>query len=183
MSPARSTCWRRCASSATPRLVHTSTSETYGTAQTVPITEDHPINTQSPYAASKAGGDRLADSYHASFDTPVVTLRPVQHLRAAPVDAGGDPDRDRPGRGRASARSRLGRLRPTRDFIFVKDTAPAFLAVGTAPAEEVVGRTFNAGTGGEISVGDLVALIGKVMDTDARRARGRRAHPARRTPR
>lgn len=60
----------------TPRLVHTSTSETYGTAQTVPITEDHPINTQSPYAASKAGGDRLADSYHASFDTPVVTLRP-----------------------------------------------------------------------------------------------------------
>lgn len=60
----------------TPRLVHTSTSETYGTARTVPITEDHPINTQSPYAASKAGGDRLADSYHASFDTPVVTLRP-----------------------------------------------------------------------------------------------------------
>lgn len=59
-----------------PRLVHTSTSETYGTAQTVPITEDHPINTQSPYAASKAAWDRLADSYHASFETPVVTLRP-----------------------------------------------------------------------------------------------------------
>jgi nucleoside-diphosphate-sugar epimerase len=59
----------------------------------------------------------------------------------------------------------LGDLRPTRDFTFVKDTAQAFLAVGNAPAERVVGRTFNAGTGGEISVGDLVALIGKVMDT------------------
>ncbi|MFJ7063499.1 SDR family NAD(P)-dependent oxidoreductase [Streptomyces microflavus] len=148
----------------TPRLVHTSTSETYGTAQTVPITEDHPINTQSPYAASKAGGDRLADSYHASFDTPVVTLRPFntfgprQSMRAViPTVIG-----------QVAAGERtitLGDLRPTRDFTFVKDTAQAFLAVGSAPAELVVGRTFNAGTGGEISVGDLVALIGKVMDT------------------
>ncbi|MER6996805.1 SDR family NAD(P)-dependent oxidoreductase [Streptomyces sp. NPDC000410] len=149
----------------TPRLVHTSTSETYGTARTVPITEDHPINTQSPYAASKAGGDRLADSYHASFDTPVVTLRPFntygprQSMRAViPTVIG-----------QVAAGSRsitLGDLRPTRDFTFVKDTAQAFLAVGTAPAEAVVGRTFNAGTGGEISVGDLVRLVGKVMDAD-----------------
>ncbi|MFE3323636.1 SDR family NAD(P)-dependent oxidoreductase [Streptomyces sp. NPDC059176] len=148
----------------TPRLVHTSTSETYGTAQTVPITEDHPINTQSPYAASKAGGDRLADSYHASFDTPVVTLRPFntfgprQSMRAViPTVIG-----------QVAAGSRsitLGDLRPTRDFTFVEDTARAFLSVGTAPAEAVVGRTFNAGTGGEISVADLVHLIGKVMDT------------------
>ncbi|MET8723513.1 MULTISPECIES: GDP-mannose 4,6-dehydratase [Streptomyces] len=148
----------------TPRLVHTSTSETYGTARTVPITEDHPINTQSPYAASKAGGDRLADSYHASFGTPVVTLRPFntfgprQSMRAViPTVIG-----------QVAAGERtitLGDLRPTRDFLFVKDTAQAFLAVGGAPAEHVVGRTFNAGTGGEISVGDLVALIGKVMDT------------------
>ncbi|MFD5426112.1 SDR family NAD(P)-dependent oxidoreductase [Streptomyces sp. NPDC127084] len=148
-----------------PRLVHTSTSETYGTAQTVPIAEDHPINTQSPYAASKAGGDRLADSYHASFETPVVTLRPFntfgprQSMRAViPTVIG-----------QVAAGSRtitLGDLRPTRDFTFVKDTARAFLSVGTAPAVAVVGRTFNAGTGGEISVGDLVRLIGKVMDTD-----------------
>jgi NAD dependent epimerase/dehydratase len=147
----------------TPRLVHTSTSETYGTAQTVPITEDHPVNTQSPYAASKAGGDRLADSYHASFGTPVVTLRPFntfgprQSMRAViPTVIG-----------QVAAGQRtitLGDLRPTRDFTFVEDTARAFLAVGTAPAERVVGRTLNAGTGGEISVGDLVALIGKVMD-------------------
>ncbi len=148
-----------------PRLVHTSTSETYGTAQTVPITEDHPINTQSPYAASKAGGDRLADSYHASFGTPVVTLRPFntfgprQSMRAViPTVIG-----------QVAAGERtitLGDLRPTRDFSYVKDTVAAFLAVGTAPAEAVVGRTFNAGTGGEISVGDLVALIGKLMDAD-----------------
>ncbi|MGR3935169.1 GDP-mannose 4,6-dehydratase [Streptomyces sp. BRA346] len=148
-----------------PRLVHTSTSETYGTAQTVPITEDHPINTQSPYAASKAGGDRLADSYHASFGTPVVTLRPFntfgprQSMRAViPTVIG-----------QVAAGERtvtLGDLRPTRDFTYVKDTAAAFLAVGTAPAADVVGRTFNAGTGGEISVGDLVTLVGKLMETD-----------------
>ncbi|WP_405997333.1 SDR family NAD(P)-dependent oxidoreductase [Streptomyces sp. NBC_00829] len=148
-----------------PRLVHTSTSETYGTAQTVPITEDHPVNTQSPYAASKAGGDRLADSYHASFGTPVVTLRPFntfgprQSMRAViPTVIG-----------QVAAGERvitLGDLRPTRDFLYVKDTARAFLAAGTAPAEAVVGRTFNAGTGSEISVGELTRLIGKLMDTD-----------------
>jgi NAD dependent epimerase/dehydratase len=147
------------------RLVHTSTSETYGTAQTVPISEDHPIRTQSPYAASKAGADRLADSYHASFGTPVVTLRPFntygprQSMRAVvpavigQVAAGG-------------RTVTLGDLRPTRDFTYVRDTAAAFLAAGTAPAQRVVGRTFNAGTGGEISVGDLVTLIGKLMGTD-----------------
>ncbi|MFC4515580.1 SDR family NAD(P)-dependent oxidoreductase [Streptomyces ehimensis] len=148
-----------------PRLVHTSTSETYGTARTVPITEDHPINTQSPYAASKAGGDRLADSYHASFGLPVVTLRPFntfgprQSMRAViPIVIG-----------QVAAGQRaitLGDLRPTRDFSYVKDTVAAFRAVGTAPAAAVLGRTFNSGTGEEISVGDLVTLIGKLMDTD-----------------
>ncbi|GGV06702.1 SDR family NAD(P)-dependent oxidoreductase [Streptomyces spectabilis] len=147
-----------------PRLVHTSTSETYGTARTVPITEDHPVNAQSPYAASKAGADLLADSYCASFATPVVTLRPFntygprQSMRAViPTVIG-----------QVAAGERaitLGDLRPTRDFTFVEDTARAFLAVGTAPADAVLGRTFNAGTGGEISIGDLVRLIGKVMDT------------------
>lgn len=162
----------------TPRLVHTSTSETYGTAQTVPITEDHPIHTQSPYAASKAGGDRLADSYHASFGTPVVTLRPFntfgprQSMRAViPTVIG-----------QLAAGERvitLGDLRPTRDFTYVEDTARAFLAVGTADAGQVVGRTFNAGTGGEISVGDLVALIGKVTGTEVEvREDAERVRPA-----
>lgn len=119
----------------TPRLVHTSTSETYGTARTVPISEDHPIVTQSPYSASKAGGDRLVDSYHASFGTPVVTLRPFntfgprQSMRAViPTVIG-----------QVAAGERevtLGDLRPTRDFTFVRDTAAAFLAVGTALGRE-----------------------------------------------
>ncbi|MER7046466.1 SDR family NAD(P)-dependent oxidoreductase [Streptomyces jumonjinensis] len=162
----------------TPRLVHTSTSETYGTALTVPITEDHPINTQSPYAASKAGGDRLADSYHASFGTPVVTLRPFntygprQSMRAVIPSVIGQVA--------AGARTiTLGDLRPTRDFTYVEDTAQAFLAVGTAEAAQVVGRTFNAGTGGETAVGDLVAMIGKLMDaTIAVREDAQRVRPA-----
>lgn len=162
----------------TPRLVHTSTSETYGTARTVPISEDHPIVTQSPYSASKAGGDRLVDSYHASFGTPVVTLRPFntfgprQSMRAViPTVIGQVASGER--------EVTLGDLRPTRDFTFVRDTAAAFLAVGTAPAESVVGRTFNAGTGGEISVGDLVRLIGKLMDADlAVREEARRLRPS-----
>ncbi|MEU4211888.1 SDR family NAD(P)-dependent oxidoreductase [Streptomyces sp. NPDC026206] len=148
-----------------PRLVHTSTSETYGTAQTVPITEDHPINTQSPYAASKAGGDRLADSYHASFGLPVVTLRPFntfgprQSMRAVIPTVIGQV-------AAGSLTITLGDLRPTRDFTYVTDTVAAFRAAGTAPAAAVVGRTFNSGTGEEISIGDLVTLIGKLMNAD-----------------
>ncbi|MEU8548467.1 SDR family NAD(P)-dependent oxidoreductase [Streptomyces roseoverticillatus] len=161
-----------------PRLVHTSTSETYGTAQTVPISEDHPINTQSPYAASKAGGDRLADSYHASFEVPIVTLRPFntfgprQSMRAVIPTVIGQV-------AAGEHTITLGDLRPTRDFSYVKDTVAAFLAVGTAPAADVVGRTFNAGTGEEISVGDLVTLIGKIMDTELEvRADEERIRPA-----
>ncbi|MGY0019400.1 SDR family NAD(P)-dependent oxidoreductase [Streptomyces sp. YJ-C3] len=164
--------------SCTPRLVHTSTSETYGTARTVPITEDHPINTQSPYAASKAGADRLADSYFAAFTTPVVTLRPFntfgprQSMRAVIPTVIGQVAAGR-------REITIGDLRPTRDFTYVEDTARAFLAVGTAPLEQVAGLTFNAGTGGEISVGDLVRLIGKVMDADLDvREDERRVRPA-----
>lgn len=144
------------------RIVHTSTSETYGTARTVPIAETHPLQTQSPYAASKLAADKLAESYHLSFDLPVVTLRPFNTFGP-----------------RQSARAviptvisqlaagqrliELGALTPTRDFMFVKDTAEAFLTVGTADASTVVGRLFNAGTGSEISVGDLVATVARLM--------------------
>lgn len=149
----------------TQRIVHTSTSETYGTAQTVPIDETHPLQTQSPYAASKLAGDKLAESYHLSFDLPVVTLRPFntfgprQSNRAviptvvAQLSAGAEA-------------VELGALTPTRDFLFVKDTARAFHTVGTAPHDDVVGRVFNAGTGVEISVGDMVRLVAKLMGAD-----------------
>ena len=144
------------------RLVHTSTSETYGTARTVPIAETHPLQAQSPYAASKVGGDKLVESYHLSFGVPAVTLRPFntfgprQSTRAviptvvSQLAAGAD-------------EIRLGALDPTRDFTFVHDTAEAFHTVGTAPAAAVLGGTFNAGTGDEISIGALAAKIGELM--------------------
>lgn len=146
----------------TPRVVHTSTSEVYGTARTVPIAESHPLQAQSPYSASKVAADKLAESYHLSFELPVVTLRPFntygprQSARAviptivSQLAAG-------------ERRVRLGALDPTRDFTFVTDTVAAFLAVGRAPVGSVVGRVLNAGSGEEISVGDLVRLIAEVM--------------------
>jgi NDP-hexose 4,6-dehydratase len=144
----------------TPRVVHTSTSEVYGTARSVPINEDHPLQGQSPYSASKIGADKIAESYHLSFEIPVATLRPFntygprQSSRAviptilSQLAAG-------------QRQIRLGDLRPTRDFTFVADTVRAFMAVGEAPAEAVVGRTLNAGTGVETSIGDLVRLIAR----------------------
>lgn len=145
----------------TPRVVHTSTSEVYGTARSVPIDEDHPLQGQSPYSASKIGGDKIAESYHLAFGLPVATLRPFntfgprQSSRAviptilSQLAAGRNP-------------IALGDLRPTRDFTFVTDTAAAFVAVGEAPAEAVVGRVLNAGTGQEISIGDLAVLLSEL---------------------
>lgn len=150
----------------TPRLVHTSTSETYGTARTVPIAETHPLQAQSPYAASKVAADKLVESYHLSFEVPAVTLRPFntfgprQSARAVipavitQLAAG-------------SRQLRLGATRPTRDFCYVTDTAEAFLAVGTAPASAVLGELFNAGTGVEVSVGRLAEDIARLMGADA----------------
>jgi NAD dependent epimerase/dehydratase len=145
----------------TPRIVHTSTSEVYGTAQTVPITEDHPLHGQSPYSASKIGADKMAESFNLAYGLPVVTLRPFntygprQSARAviptilSQLLSG-------------TRRVSLGDLRPTRDFTFVTDTAAAFVAVGEAPAEAVVGRVLNSGTGQEISIGALANLLCEV---------------------
>lgn len=146
----------------TPRLIHTSTSEVYGTARQVPIQETHPLQAQSPYAASKVGADKLVESYHLSFGLPVVTLRPFntfgprQSARAViPTVIS-----------QIAARQdviKVGSLKPTRDFNYVADTAQSFLAVGTAPAPKVLGRTLNTGTGVEVSVGALVEAIADVM--------------------
>ncbi len=149
----------------TGRVVVTSTSEVYGTARSVPISEEHPLQGQSPYAASKIGADKLAESYHLSFELPVVTLRPFntfgprQSARAViptiitQLAAG-------------ERRVNLGNLAPTRDFCYVRDTVAAFLAVGAAPAGDVVGRVLNAGTGIETSIGDLAETIARLMDRD-----------------
>ncbi len=147
------------------RVVHTSTSEVYGTAQQVPIDEAHPLNPQSPYAATKAGADQIALSYYRSFGTPVTVVRPFntygprQSARAViptvitqlatQVQAG------QPGR------IKLGAIRPTRDFTFVGDTAAGFRAA--AGCDAAVGEVVNIGTNFEISVGDTAALIAEIM--------------------
>ncbi|MBU1346963.1 MAG: SDR family NAD(P)-dependent oxidoreductase [Alphaproteobacteria bacterium] len=155
------------------RLVHTSTSEVYGSAQFTPMTEAHPLVGQSPYSASKIAADKLAESYHRSFETPVVTLRPfntfgprqsaravipaiaVQLLAGRPVQ--------------------LGDTRPTRDFVFVDDTVEAFLKAGTVAGIE--GLTVHTGGGREIAIGDLPAMIAAAaglpveVEADPRRMR------------
>jgi NAD dependent epimerase/dehydratase len=156
------------------RVIHTSTSEVYGDAQSVPITEDHPLEPQSPYAASKVAADKLMDSYHRAFDLPVTIVRPFntygphQSARAIlPTIIS-----------QALARPtlRLGSLHPRRDLTYVEDTAAAFVAVAEAD-EQVVGRTVQLGTGVDVSVGELVQLVGELLgkeltvETDPARVR------------
>ena len=142
------------------RVVHTSTSEIYGTAQYVPIDERHPVNPQSPYAASKASADFLALSFHRSFGLPVTVVRPFNTYGP-----------------RQSARAviptiisqllsgatmlKLGNTRPTRDLTYVSDTVQGFIRVGLH--ENTVGETLNLGTGHEISIGNLATKIAEIM--------------------
>jgi NAD dependent epimerase/dehydratase len=144
------------------RIVHTSTSEVYGTAQCVPIDEEHPLRPQSPYAASKVGADQLALSYQRSFGTPVVVARPFntygprQSARAViPTIAT-----------QALAREvvELGATSPTRDFLYVEDTAAGIVAC--SEADGVEGEVVNLGTGSEISIGDLAERILELTGRD-----------------
>ena len=145
----------------TRRVVHTSTSEVYGTARRVPIDEDHPLHPQSPYAASKVGADQMALAFHAAFGTPVGVLRPFnaygprQSARAVIPTIITQIATGRP--------VRLGATTPTRDFTYVTDTAAGFVAA--AESDAIVGTTTNLGSGFEISVGDTAALIAEVMGT------------------
>lgn len=147
------------------RVVHTSTSEVYGTARFVPITEDHPLQGQSPYSASKIGADQIALSFHAAFGTPVTVIRPFntygprQSARAviptiiSQVAAG-------------AREIKLGAVHPTRDFTFVSDTARAFEAL--AECNAAVGQVVNAGSEFEISIGDTAQEIIDLMGADVR---------------
>lgn len=142
------------------KIVHTSTSEVYGTAQFVPITEDHPLQGQSPYSASKIGADQMAYSFYSSFETPVAILRPFntygprQSARAviptiiSQIAAG-------------KRQIKLGSLTPTRDFTFVHDTARGFIAA--ANSEKTIGKVTNIGSGFEISIGETVEVIAEAM--------------------
>jgi len=145
------------------RVIHTSTSEVYGTAQFVPISEEHPLQAQSPYSATKIAADALAFSYFSSFGLPVTIARPFntygprQSARAviptviAQLLAG-------------SHKLQLGSITPTRDFNFVLDTCAGFLAL--ASCEAAIGQTVNIGSGREISIGDTVKLIGRILDVE-----------------
>jgi len=143
----------------TRRVVHTSTSEVYGTAQYVPIDEKHPLQGQSPYSASKIGADRIAESFYRSFETSVVTLRPFntfgpgQSMRAViPTIIVQALTRDE---------VKLGSLEPSRDFTFAKDTADGFVKV--AEAEGVLGEEINLGNDNTIRIGDLAEKIFRII--------------------
>jgi dTDP-glucose 4,6-dehydratase len=148
----------------TSRVVVTSTSEVYGTAQIVPITEAHPLQAQSPYAATKIGADQIALSYHRAFGTPVTVLRPFntygprQSARAViptvitQLLAG-------------ERRIKLGATHPTRDFSFVADTVRGFACAATA--ENIFGDVINIGSGFEISVAETVTAIAEAIGVEA----------------
>lgn len=148
-----------CREERTPRLVHTSTSETYGTAQYVPIDENHPVQGQSPYSASKIAADKMAESYHNSFGVPLVIVRPFNTFGP-----------------RQSARAFIptvicqaltkdklvmGSLEPVRDLTFVKDTVEGLIKVGIC--NEVIGRTVNLGVGIGYSIRKVVEKILEIM--------------------
>jgi len=145
------------------KVIHTSTSEVYGTARFVPITEEHPLQGQSPYSASKIGADQIALSFHAAFGTPVTVIRPFntygprQSARAVIPTiitqiANGKRELN------------LGALHPTRDFNFVADTVTGFLAA--LKSERGVGEVINLGSNYEISIGDTARTIAEVMGAD-----------------
>lgn len=138
------------------RVVLTSTSEVYGTAQFVPITEAHPLRGQSPYAASKIGSDALGESYHRSFDLPVSILRPFNTFGPRQSARAIIPTIISQALSRPSIK--LGSLDPRRDLTYVKDTARGFLAIAESP--RTVGRTVNIGRGDDLTIGELVAKIG-----------------------
>lgn len=142
------------------KIVHTSTSETYGTALYVPIDEKHPMQGQSPYSASKIGADKIAESYYKSFNLPVATIRPFntygprQSARAIiPTVISQIIDN--------KSEMKLGSLTPTRDFNYVLDTVEAFIKV--AESDLTLGEVINAGSNNEISIGELVTKISNIM--------------------
>ncbi|MGZ3769106.1 MAG: NAD-dependent 4,6-dehydratase LegB [Bdellovibrio sp.] len=142
------------------KVIHTSTSEVYGTARFVPITEEHPLQGQSPYSATKIGADQIAMSFYNAFDTPVATIRPFntygprQSARAiiptviTQIASG-------------KRKIKLGSLAPTRDFNYVADTVSGFISI--AKSDKSVGQIINVGSNFEISIGDTVKMIAEIM--------------------
>lgn len=144
-----------CLETRVEKVIHTSSSETYGTARYAPIDEEHPLQGQSPYAASKIAADKLAESFYRSFELPVATLRPFntfgprQSARAViPTIIS---------QALTSDTINLGLLTPVRDFTFVEDTVSAFIKIAESP--QSIGEVFNTGTGRGVTMGDLALMI------------------------
>ncbi len=144
------------------RMIHTSTSEVFGTPKTVPINEQHPVKPQSPYAASKAAADRICEAYRCSYGLPITILRPFNTFGPRQSPRAIIPwiilqllDGDT---------VKLGNLDPTRDFTYVKDTVSAMVLATQAKIDEEL----NLGTGRDIRMGDLVQLIARLMDKEAK---------------
>ncbi len=145
------------------KIVQVSTSEVYGTAQFVPITEEHPLRGQSPYAASKIGADHIAMSFYHSFGTPVTIARPFNTFGPRQSSRAVIPNIITQ---LASGRRRikLGAIAPTRDFNYVKDTVAGLIKI--AACDDTIGEVINIGSGQEFSIGETAQLIAEVMDTD-----------------
>lgn len=147
------------------KVVHTSTSEVYGTAITTPITEEHPLQGQSPYSASKIGADMMATAFHGAFDCPVATLRPFNTYGPRQSERAVLPTIVRQIIDDDCREISLGDLSPKRDFCFVDDTVAAFLAVmSTGP--ETHGAVMNAGTGRMVTIGDAVDSVRKITGSN-----------------
>jgi NAD dependent epimerase/dehydratase len=148
-----------CREAGVERVVHTSTSEVYGTARYTPIDEEHPLQGQSPYSASKIGADKIAESYHCSFGLPVATLRPFNTFGPRQSTRAVIPTIIT--QALTTDTVRLGSLTPVRDLTFVTDTVDAFIRM--AGCEAAIGRTINAGRGSGVTIGELAtAIIAKV---------------------
>jgi NAD dependent epimerase/dehydratase len=140
------------------RVVHTSTSEVYGTALTMPINESHPLQGQSPYSASKIGADMMAEAFARSFELPVAILRPFNTFGPRQSERAIIPTIIRQALDPSCNAIQTGDTSPLRDFTFVEDTAEAFLALGIAPNIQY-GRPYNAGSGKAVSVKDIIDLV------------------------
>lgn len=166
-----------CRDAGVGRIVHTSTSEVYGTAQRVPIDEEHPLKGQSPYSASKIAADKLAESYACAFGLPVVTARPFNTFGPRQSARAVLPTLLRQLLDEKAAAVRIGSLDPVRDWVFVEDTVAAFITLGEAPSDRVVGRTFNIARSEGISVGKAFELaqratgIRKPLEQEPQRVR------------
>jgi NAD dependent epimerase/dehydratase len=148
-----------CIQSSVDRVVHTSTSEVYGTAQYVPIDEDHPLQGQSPYSASKIGADKLVESFYRSFELPVATIRPLNTFGPRQSARGVIPTII--SQALTREKIQLGNITPIRDLTYVKDTARGFVAV--AECDAAVGQVVNIGRGSGIAVGELADVILNLM--------------------